>query len=55
VACNVYFIDLVSAIPNNGYTVNVVSGGPANVEVHFVAPGQDLSIRAVCFGGPIRY
>ncbi len=55
VACNVYFIDLVSAIPNNGFTVNVLSAGPANVDVHFVGPGQDLSVRAVCFGGPIRY
>lgn len=55
VACSGFFISLVSAIPNSGYTVNVVAGGPANVDVRFVGPGQDLSVRAVCFGDPIRY
>ena len=55
VACNGFFIDLVSAIPNNGYAVNVVAGGPANVEVHFTRQGEDLSVKAVCFGQPIRY
>ncbi|CAN5179327.1 hypothetical protein BH24ACT1_BH24ACT1_02930 [soil metagenome] len=55
VACNGVFIDLVSAIPNNGYAVNVVAGGPGNVDVHFVGRGQDLSVKAVCFGQPIRY
>jgi hypothetical protein len=55
VACSGFFIDLVSAIPNSGYAVNVVAGGPANVDVHFVRPGQDVSVKAVCFGQPIRY
>lgn len=55
VACNGFFIELISAIPSNGYAVNVVSGGPGNVDVHFVRPGQDLSVKAVCFGQPIRY
>lgn len=55
VACNGFFIELLSAIPRNGFAVRVVSGGPANVDVHFVGAGQDLPVRAVCFGGPIRY
>jgi hypothetical protein len=55
VACNGFFIDLISAIPNSGYAVHVVAGGPANVDVHFVRTGQDLSVKAVCFGQPIRY
>lgn len=55
VACNGFFIDLVSAIPNNGYAVNVVAGGPANVDVHFIRQGEDVSVKAVCFGQPIRY
>lgn len=55
VACNGVFITLLSAIPANGFATNVVSGGPAYVEVHFVRPGQDLSVKAVCFGSPIRY
>ena len=55
VACNGVFIDLISAIPANGYAVNVVAGGPANVDVHFVGSGQDQSVKAVCFGQPIRY
>lgn len=55
VACNGVFITLLSAIPANGFATNVVSRGPAYVEVHFVRPGQDLSVKAVCFGSPIRY
>lgn len=55
VACSGYFIELISAIPSNGYAVNVVAGGPANVEVHFLGFGQDVSVKAVCFGQPIRY
>ncbi len=55
VACNGFFIDLVSAIPNNGYSVKVVVSGPVNVEVHFVRSGQDVSVKAVCFSQPIRY
>ncbi len=55
VACDGFFIELISAIPTNGYAVNVVARGPANVEVHFVRSGQDLSVKAVCYGQPIRY
>jgi hypothetical protein len=55
VACNGLLIELLSAIPSNGYAVEVVTGGPANVDVHFVRAGQDLSVKAVCFGQPIRY
>ena len=55
VACNGFFIDLISAIPSNGYAVKVIAGGPVNVDVHFVRAGQDLSVKVVCFGQPIRY
>jgi len=56
VACsNTVFITLVSAIPANGYAVIVYAAGPANVDVHFVGQGQDLSVKAVCFGQPFRY
>ncbi|MGI9118956.1 MAG: hypothetical protein ACR2G7_02310 [Acidimicrobiales bacterium] len=55
VACSGIFIDLVSAIPRNGYAVDVVAGGPANVDVRFVGPGEEVSVKAVCFGQPIRY
>nr|MDQ3642770.1 hypothetical protein [Actinomycetota bacterium] len=55
VACDGFFIELISAIPSNGFAVDVVARGPANVEVHFVRSGQDLSVKAVCYGQPIRY
>ena len=55
VACNGFFIDLISAIPSNGFAVEVVAGGPVNVDVHFRRAGQDLSVKVVCFGQPIRY
>ena len=55
VACNGLFIQLVSAIPTNGYAADVVAAGPANVEVHFVRGGQDLAVKVVCFNQPIRY
>lgn len=55
VACNGFFIDLISAIPSNGYAVEVVAGGPVNVDVHFRRAGQELSVKVVCFGQPIRY
>jgi hypothetical protein len=55
VSCNGLLISLVSAIPTNGFATNVVAAGPGNVDVHFVRPGQDLSVKAVCFGQPIRY
>ena len=55
VECTGVFIDLVSAIPSNGYTANVVADGPENVHVRFVGSGQELSVKAVCSGEPIRY
>jgi len=55
VACSGILIELVSAIARNGYRVRIVSGGPGNVDVHFVGSGQDMSVKAVCFGEPIRY
>jgi hypothetical protein len=56
VACDgAFLIHLISATPTDGYAVAVLSRGPANVEVHFVRPGQDVSVKAVCFGQPIRY
>lgn len=55
VSCSGLIITLVSAIPANGYAADVVARGPANVEVHFVGSGKDLSVKAVCFGQPIRY
>ena len=55
VACTGVFIDLVSAIPSNGYTAKVVADGPENVDVRFVGSGRELSVKAVCSGEPIRY
>ena len=55
VACTGVFIDLVSAIPSDGYTVKVVADGPENVDVRFVGSGRELSVKAVCSGEPIRY
>jgi len=55
VACSGFFIELLSAIPATGFAVDVVARGPGKVEVHFLRPGQDLSVRAFCFGQPIRY
>ena len=55
VACNGFFIELLSAIPSNGYAVDVVSRGPGKVEVHFTRSGQDVSVYAFCYGEPIRY
>ena len=55
VACNGFFIELLSAIPVNGYAVKVVEAGPGKVDVRFVRSSQELSVKAVCFGEPIRY
>lgn len=55
VACNGFLIQLISAIPSNGYAVNVLAAGPGNVDVRFVGSGRDVSVKAVCFGQPIRY
>jgi len=55
VGCNGFVITLLSAIPGNGYAADIVARGPANVDVHFVGSGQDLSVKVVCFGHPLRY
>lgn len=55
VACNGFYIELLSAIPANGYQVNVVAGGPANVDVRFVGSSGEVSVKAACFGQPFRY
>jgi hypothetical protein len=56
VACDGIFIELISAIPASGYEADVVSGGPGNVDVRFAGPDQEEeSVKAVCFGQPIRY
>jgi len=51
---NSFFIDIVSATPNNGYAVNVVTAGPYYVEVHFVRAGRDAPVWAYCLGRPVR-
>ena len=56
VTCDGIFIKLISAIPASGYEADVVSGGPGNVDVRFAGPDQEEeSVKAVCFGQPIRY
>ena len=55
VACDGFFIQLVSATPADGYSAVVVARGPVNVEVHFVRYSRDVSVKAICFGQPIRY
>ena len=55
VACDGFFIQLLSATPADGYSTIVVARGPVNVEVHFVRFARDVSVKVVCFGQPIRY
>jgi len=55
VACTGVVIELVSAIPSNGYSVAVTARGPATVDVRFRGFGREESVKAVCFGSPIRY
>ena len=55
VACDGFFIQLLSATPADGWSTVVTTRGPVNVEVHFLRLGQDVSVKAVCFGQPIRY
>lgn len=55
VACDGFFIQLLSATPADGWSTTVVAGGPVNVDVHFVRLGQDVSVKVICFGQPIRY
>ena len=54
-ACDGFFIELISAIPSNGYSVKVVAAGPGNVDVRFLRSGRELSVKAACFGQPFRY
>jgi cytoskeletal protein RodZ len=55
VRCDGILIHLVSATPADGWSVLVVTGGPLTVEVHFLRLGQIATVKAVCFGQPIRY
>ncbi len=56
VACSGSSINLISAIPSNGYAVNVVADGPANVDVRFMGSGPEQSVQAGCLSGqPFRY
>lgn len=55
VVCDGFFIQLLSATPADGWSALVVSRGPINVEVHFLRLGQDVTVKAVCLGQPIRY
>lgn len=56
VACTSgYFIGLVAATPRDGYLAQILDRGPASVDVHFIAPGEEIRVRVVCFGGrPVR-
>lgn len=55
VACSGYLIRLIAATPSDGYAVDVLDRGPATVDVHFTGRGEEIRVRAVCFGGaPIR-
>lgn len=54
VACTGFVIELVSATPNNGWAVDVVTAGPFYVEVHFVGAGRDDPLWAFCLGQPVR-
>lgn len=55
VSCDGLLIKLISAIPNNGYSVRIPVNGPVNVEVHFIRSGEDVTVKSVCFGQPIGY
>ncbi|HVF13395.1 MAG TPA: hypothetical protein VM942_02280 [Acidimicrobiales bacterium] len=55
VACNGVVIELIYAIPGDGYSVKVLASGPGNVDVVFSRPGQRVPVKVVCFGEPIRY
>ncbi|HET7718931.1 MAG TPA: hypothetical protein VFK43_03115 [Acidimicrobiales bacterium] len=55
VVCDGILIHLISATPADGWSVVVVTGGPLTVEVRFLRLGQVATVKAVCFGQPIRY
>ena len=55
VVCDGILIHLISATPADGWSAVVLTGGPLAVEVHFVRLGQVATVKAVCFGQPIRY
>jgi hypothetical protein len=55
VVCDGIFIHLLSATPADGWSALVVTGGPLTVEVRFLRLGQVATVKAVCFGQPVRY
>ena len=55
VVCDGILIHLLSATPADGWSAVVVTGGPLTVEVRFLRLGQVATVKAVCFGQPIRY
>jgi hypothetical protein len=55
VVCDGILIHLLSATPADGWSAMVVTGGPLAVEVRFLRLGQVATVKAVCFGQPIRY
>jgi hypothetical protein len=55
VACDGLLIQLLSATPADGWSTVIVSRGPVTVEVHFLRFTQDATVKAACFGQPIRY
>lgn len=55
VACDGDVIDLIFAIPSNGYSVKVEAAGPGNVDVRFLRSGRGSSVKAACSGQPFRY
>jgi hypothetical protein len=55
VVCDGILIHLLSATPADGWSVVVVTGGPLAVEVRFLRLAQVATVKAVCFGQPIRY
>jgi len=57
VACTSFStIRLVAALPNDGYQVFLVSGGPSFVDVNFIGGGNNYALAMVCFfGQPIQF
>jgi hypothetical protein len=55
VACDGLLIQLLSATPADGWSTVIVSRGPVTVEVHFLRFAQVATVKAACFGQPVRY
>jgi hypothetical protein len=51
VSCNGTAIELLSATPTNGYSINVDSSGPVEVRVHFSSSQSESMITANCQTG----